>query len=285
MGLLDDAIREHLDLKRRRGADPTEVERQEREVLGPVRPRGEHAVAEQPLSHEDDLEHAPLPYDDEPWEDDRGEPAHPAGAFDYDEEYEDAGAPRGAGTHDGYYSSEREPEPELPRAGYLQSEPDPYRADPGSGSGGGYHQSEPNAPDPYPADPGYGPSGGYEGVGGHEGSGGYGGAGRPVHGYANDPADPSHGYGSANDGDPFSAHYVPEPDRSRPNTDEPTAEFSIEELRAAEHDPYAPDDQRASPGDGTEDVLEETPDFLQETPDHDRLWFEQRPPRDFDFDG
>ncbi len=33
-----------------------------------------------------------------------------------------------------------------------------------------------------------------------------------------------------------------------------------------------------------EDVLEETPDFLQETPEHDRLWFEQKPPRDFDFD-
>jgi hypothetical protein len=32
------------------------------------------------------------------------------------------------------------------------------------------------------------------------------------------------------------------------------------------------------------DVLEDTPDFLQETPEHDRLWFEQRPPRDFDFD-
>src|SRR5665213_2873487 len=37
MGLLDDAIKEHLDLKRRRGADPTEVERAEREALGPVR--------------------------------------------------------------------------------------------------------------------------------------------------------------------------------------------------------------------------------------------------------
>ncbi len=32
-------------------------------------------------------------------------------------------------------------------------------------------------------------------------------------------------------------------------------------------------------------MLEETPDFLQETPEHDRLWFEQRAPRDFDFDG
>ena len=36
--------------------------------------------------------------------------------------------------------------------------------------------------------------------------------------------------------------------------------------------------------DSREDVLEETPDFLQETPEHDRLWFEQRPPRDFDWD-
>jgi hypothetical protein len=33
-----------------------------------------------------------------------------------------------------------------------------------------------------------------------------------------------------------------------------------------------------------EDVLEETPEFLQDTPEHDRLWFEQKPPKDFDFD-
>ena len=34
-----------------------------------------------------------------------------------------------------------------------------------------------------------------------------------------------------------------------------------------------------------DDVLETTPEFLQDAPEHDRLWFEQRPPRDFDFDG
>lgn len=34
MGLLDEAIREHLELKRLRGADPSEVLRQEREALG-----------------------------------------------------------------------------------------------------------------------------------------------------------------------------------------------------------------------------------------------------------
>ena len=37
MGLLDDAIREHLELKRRRGADPDEVARQEDEALGDPR--------------------------------------------------------------------------------------------------------------------------------------------------------------------------------------------------------------------------------------------------------
>ena len=38
MGLLDDAIREHLDLKRLRGADPSEVILQERDALGPGLP-------------------------------------------------------------------------------------------------------------------------------------------------------------------------------------------------------------------------------------------------------
>jgi hypothetical protein len=41
--------------------------------------------------------------------------------------------------------------------------------------------------------------------------------------------------------------------------------------------------QEAEPEEG-EDVLEETPEFLQDTPEHDRLWFEQKPPKDFDFD-
>jgi hypothetical protein len=36
MGLLDDAIREHLDLKRRSGADPGLVARKEREALSPA---------------------------------------------------------------------------------------------------------------------------------------------------------------------------------------------------------------------------------------------------------
>src|SRR6476619_6663389 len=57
MGLLDDAIREHLDLKRRRGADPAEIERAEHDALGPVRrgPEGSDEAA---------INHAALPDDD-----------------------------------------------------------------------------------------------------------------------------------------------------------------------------------------------------------------------------
>ena len=40
----------------------------------------------------------------------------------------------------------------------------------------------------------------------------------------------------------------------------------------------------ASDGEPVDDVLEETPDFLRDTPEQERLWFEQQPPRDFDFD-
>jgi hypothetical protein len=62
-------------------------------------------------------------------------------------------------------------------------------------------------------------------------------------------------------------------------------EPAIPRRREPEHEPEpepAPP-PTAVDADG-EDVLEETPDFLQDTPEHDRLWFEQKPPRDFDFD-
>ncbi len=39
MGLLDDAIREHLELRRRHGADPSEVMSKEHEALGPATAR------------------------------------------------------------------------------------------------------------------------------------------------------------------------------------------------------------------------------------------------------
>ncbi len=44
MGLLDDAIREHLELRRRHGADPSEVLSKEQEALGPVAAQADAAL-------------------------------------------------------------------------------------------------------------------------------------------------------------------------------------------------------------------------------------------------
>jgi len=53
-----------------------------------------------------------------------------------------------------------------------------------------------------------------------------------------------------------------------------------------EHDEEGEEQPRPDydPDTGHEDVLEDTPDFLEDTPEDDDLWFEQRPPKDFDFD-
>jgi hypothetical protein len=78
-----------------------------------------------------------------------------------------------------------------------------------------------------------------------------------------------------------------EPEADVPVYEPPAEPAPAEPEPAVEPEP-APAPEPAAEGDGdgeSEDVLEETPDFLQETPEHDRLWFEQRPPRDFDFDG
>jgi hypothetical protein len=76
--------------------------------------------------------------------------------------------------------------------------------------------------------------------------------------------------------------------------EEPVVEEPVTEVGSPFDEPFADEPEAgeepppAVPPSGSEDegedVLEETPDFLSETPEHDRLWFEQKPPRDFDFD-
>jgi hypothetical protein len=46
MGLLDEAIRDHLELKRRRGADPSEIAQAEQEALEPVFPTEDQGADE-----------------------------------------------------------------------------------------------------------------------------------------------------------------------------------------------------------------------------------------------
>jgi hypothetical protein len=72
--------------------------------------------------------------------------------------------------------------------------------------------------------------------------------------------------------------------------DEPEAEVEIvEDAEVVEDDDEQveasePESAEPAPPRADEDVLEETPDFLEETPEDDQLWFEQKPPKDFDFD-
>jgi hypothetical protein len=172
MGLLDDAIREHLELKRRHGADPTEVARQESEALGPARRAAESRAVAEPDA-EPDL--APVEVDGRD-----AEPEPDVVAFQ----------PMGL-------QPEPEPEPE------LEPEPEP----------------EPQ----------------------------------------------------------------PRPRRVEPELiDQPTVEHPAARPEPPVEDEDEGGDEDENEGDG--DVLEATPEFLEETPEHDRLWFEQRPPRDFDFD-
>lgn len=67
---------------------------------------------------------------------------------------------------------------------------------------------------------------------------------------------------------------------------EPDEESESEEYEAPEtaEEPEAAVESEPAPAHHEEDVLEETPDFLEETPEDDQLWFEQKPPKDFDFD-
>jgi hypothetical protein len=196
MGLLDDAIREHLELKRRHGADPGEVAKQEHEALGPVRGEGARApgsVQEEPLSPE----HEELLAPDDAWE---------------PEEEPEAGARHAAG--------EPPAEPE-----HDEDEPE---ADPQGGSR--RLRDEP----------------GQETMS-------------------------------------FSLSDLEEEEAQAPTPDEvPEDEEPVRRRQRAEPLPAA-DVVPADEEPVEEDVLEETPEFLQETPEHDRLWFEQKPPRDFDF--
>jgi hypothetical protein len=82
----------------------------------------------------------------------------------------------------------------------------------------------------------------------------------------------------------------PEPDFG----DEPVSEEIELEDEQLDSGPEEDDEVSEGAGDDGEpegdadffdqdDPLEGTPDFLEETPEHDRLWFEQKQPKDFDF--
>jgi hypothetical protein len=221
MGLLDDAIKEHLELKRKHGAPEEEVQRQEDEALGPVR----REAAPQPESAEATEAGAP--------EADAAAPE--AGADQLTEPgvaAETAATSGGEQLFDGQAPAAEETAPAEVEEIVPAEEPVAEEAPAPEVSTTDEPVPDPEAPAP-PAGSGDTPSRGLE----------------PVDEEARNE-DP----GATVEYDPF-------------------ADEELEEEGAASADE---DDEG--------DVLEDTPDFLQETPEHDRLWFEQKPPRDFDFE-
>jgi hypothetical protein len=224
VGLLDDAIREHLDLKRRHGADPSEVERAEREALGPVR-RAPEAATE--LEFEDQAAGGQPAAFDHQDEQDWDEPALEA---EPDETEERPGSSGGMGRFLRRRSRPAPEPPEKPFAdedAHLAYEPSPLQED----------QAEDRRPAPASSAP-------------------------PAPAAEEEDLTPP---------DPRPAS-TPKPHPAGGPAGGETVEYDVA------------DALQQSPVEADEDVLEETPEFLQDTPDHDRLWFEQRPPRDFDFD-
>jgi hypothetical protein len=199
MGLLDDAIREHLELKRQHGADPEEVSRQENEALGAAR-RAEFARTGEAADEAATDAPAAAPDETEPVAE---SPAAPV---------EDLAPPP--------------PEDFVPP-------PEPVAEEPVA------------PPEPAPRE--------------------------PFDVEAVEPAPPAADEPS-----------VPEPSAPEPPSE--TRAWLEDEPDEVPADEALDRPRAAGDEESREDVLEETPDFLQETPEHDRLWFEQRPPRDFDWD-
>jgi len=215
MGVLDDAIKEHLELKRRHGTAEEELQRQEEEALGPAR----RDVAHQ---HEEEAEPAAA--------------AQEAGLFDGED------APAATATADPPDAAD--PHTHVTEL-YEPSSKEPSVEEPPG-------EEPPAAVEPTPLEP--------------------------------PPVEPPPAV---------------EPEAAEPDVEaEPPAqseETDAEDARLGDTQPHGfdaldeeepeKDDPLLSDPEGDEqDVLEDTPDFLQETPEHDRLWFEQKPPRDFDFD-
>jgi hypothetical protein len=232
MGLLEDAIREHLDLKRKHGAPEQELERQEVEALGPAR-RGspQHEPADEAV-HAGDAAVV--------------EPAAPAPG--------DAPAPEPFGNGD---TDHQEP------LGDALAAEDPHATAPVD------EHAELDAIEPAPVE----------------------------ETHPEPPLDEAAYDEPAYDEEPT--------DDGGSTVDQPTELFDVEGALAEETPPRgfpAQDDEELAAGDtpprgfpaqdeldesredDEADVLEDTPDFLQDAPEHDRLWFEQKPPRDFDFD-
>jgi hypothetical protein len=232
MGLLDEAIRDHLDLKRRHGADPAELERAEREALGPVRRKGD--VAATGYADPDDVVDEQFELEDD---------EAPAGsrpvAYDQAEDDWNAAVDEPAVQEPAAYEEPLESEPPRRRSRRAlvdsDAEAEAEEDDQPRGLAARFGLRGRNSEDEEHPE--------------------------------SELDEPPLG-----EEEPTRVHRAEGADRTPAPTGDETAEHDVDD--AGHGDDAESDD----------DMLEETPEFLQDAPDHDRLWFEQKPPRDFDFD-
>ncbi len=292
MGILDEAIREHLELKRQHGADDSELKQLEDQAFGPPGRPGDGEEAPDPLAEaptefmaqpgavEDeakeparretpsiaDLQEAPpsLSEEDSPGTEEPAVEEHPAMEHEAvteppePEESSEPEEPAGPSTEERHAIAEQPTE-------MFDVEQELAASDPPNPTDEELIEEEIAEPRLAPTDPLAGLEEAEEGEVSIEGP-------APV----DDEDDEFWDERRLSDelDQALEAPPEPEPEPEPAPSEEPEAHEPAEEP--------APSEGQAEHGD--EDVLEETPDFLEETPEDDQLWFEQKPPKDFDFD-
>lgn len=295
MGILDEAIREHLELKRQHGADDSELKQLEDEAFGPP---------ERPGSGEDALSEAPTQFMAQP--DQAGDEAPKAGEqrreaaagiLDLQEgpEPTQEDEPSEEGQPAGEHQAVTEPEAVVEEPSAQESSEEPA----------GHSTEERHAIAEHPTEL-------YDVEG--EFSVSAPGAEEPAAEAAVEEEEDDffseqrlseeldQALDAPRDSEPealeteapveeLEPEEAPQPDEA-PEPDDDEQDFDEEdgELEDEDEQPDFEDEQtelieEPRPKAGTEeDVLEGTPDFLEQTPEDDELWFEQKPPKDFDFD-
>lgn len=318
MSILDDAIREHLELKRAHGADDAELKKLEDEAFGPPqRPDEPDPFAEAPteflvapevgageradeeasgrrVPNIADLQEAP----------ERGQASEPVESDDVPAAEEQPAMERETIAEPGHSTEERHAIAEQPTELFdVEGQFEDAAAEPGAPSDDDLVDAEMAQPRLAPIDP----------VGGTEA-----GVGSETDAPAHDPSpEPAAEDEPADEFDEFFSEQRLSDELNQaleaPLSDEPglaPAEDSAAIAPPSEEAPavfvdldededdevggreVALDDEPEDnapppappPGSSHEDVLEDTPEFLEDAPEDDNLWFEQKPPKDFDFD-
>ena len=291
MGILDEAIKEHLDLKRQHGAEDSEVKRLEDEAFGPPTRPGEPDFPEsqeQPVVA-DDGSGGEVPQGEKPG-DAGGEPEAATTLLEPERkpapaapEGEAASPPEETAAQEEpateHTTVDTEPEgaaPEAPAAPEAEPATDEASEQPPEATLGFFDQEAGELD----LDLDLGDEGGEDLVT----DAGVVEAEREPEQEAPSEEHPVEAEEPSEEHPVESMETVEHPMEDELGLEPPSEEHpaSDEELEPPSEEVPA-EDSEGDEGTGEGDVLEETPEFLQDRPEDDELWFEQGQPKDFDF--